>query len=219
MTCASRTALPRVLVVLASAVGTTALGVACTSEEIVLAHLPPPPDAGVPSENKRCVDATDCSATAFCAHKACDDVAGTCEALPVVCDEAPMPVCGCDGVTYWNDCLRRAAGIAAMTPGECAEAARVCRGAQKGGHGGFGPDDDCPAGAFCARLLPSMPIGTPTGGCPSDVPGTCWALPAVCPERGGPDRWTACEPGAIGCTSTCEAIRTGRPHRRAMACP
>ena len=36
-----------------------------------------------------------------------------------MCEEAPQPVCGCDGITYWNDCLRRAAGITAKRFGEC----------------------------------------------------------------------------------------------------
>ena len=29
--------------------------------------------------------------------------------------------------------------------------------------------------------------------CPPDVPGTCWVLPAACPDHGGPDRWISCD--------------------------
>ena len=64
----------------------------------------------------------------------CDhaDGTGVCERKPEVCAEIYEPVCGCDGVTYANDCSRRQMGAGFGTPGEC----RVARGCQIGGCGG-----------------------------------------------------------------------------------
>ena len=158
-----------------------ALSGACSSEEIVLARLPAKNDAGVSIDPRRCEDDQDCGATAFCARAACGDVAGTCAGRPSVCDEAPMPVCGCDGVTYWNDCLRRTAAVTSMFPGECPmDFARTCGGHGDHGRGPGPPSEHCPAGATCARLLPRLPEGEPFS-CPPEVPGICWALPIDCP--------------------------------------
>jgi hypothetical protein len=193
------------------------LAPACSEEDIVLATLPTTrTDSGMPMPPTRCVDQTECRAEQFCSFMQCGDVTGICEERPDVCSDDSTPVCGCDGITYWNDCLRRAAGIQAATPDECIHDGNARKCDQASGSGE--PSDHCPPDTFCARLLPPPPQGEPFS-CPPEVFGKCWALPVVCPEQGGSDRWLSCGPPFVGCVATCEAIRTGEPHRRATECP
>lgn len=47
------------------------------------------------------------------------DLSGICRIPPQICSMLYAPVCGCDGVTYSNDCMRQAAMIQLDYPGEC----------------------------------------------------------------------------------------------------
>lgn len=194
----------RVLIVLATA---AAALFACAPEEITVATIPAEPDGGHPNPRppRRCSTNDDCPSDDFCDKHACGDVAGECDHRPTLCGSDGPPVCGCDGVTYFNDCLRRAFGVAVAGPGECIDTARVCNGPGAG---------DCPIGTFCARLLPP---GAPCA--PLPPPGRCWALPGECPATPSGDRWVSCGPPPKLCLDTCNAIRTNAPMTRAGACP
>ncbi len=62
----------------------------------------------------------DCPPDEYCA-KAVGDCygAGTCELRPEVCPLVYIPVCGCNGLTYSNDCLAAMWGVSVDYPGIC----------------------------------------------------------------------------------------------------
>jgi hypothetical protein len=180
----------------------------CTQDSIVLATLRTN-DAGVPVTPTRCADKDDCAAGSFCSKATCSDTTGTCQRI-LVCDGQPeLPVCGCDAITYYNDCLRQAAGIVASTPDECSDNIQPCSS-----DGSLACPD--PTTQMCALLIPSK------GPCPPELFGTCWVIPASCPTTPeGTDRWNACDQAdqTDHCLDTCDAIRSGNAFRRAAQCP
>lgn len=64
-----------------------------------------------------------CEAGEFCEQPAGScyiaDLPGTCQEIPEACITVFDPVCGCDGVTYGNDCERRRSQIALDHAGAC----------------------------------------------------------------------------------------------------
>lgn len=93
------------------------------------------------------------------------DLGGVCTPIPVACPAIYDPVCGCDGKTYGNDCIRRMAQVAKDHDGECLSEPEIC-----GGIAGIvcsDPDD------FCEY---------PEGQClVADPQGVCVDIPDVCP--------------------------------------
>lgn len=171
----------------------------CGTEDVVVATLPV--EAGVRGDAV-CTSNDDCAPASFCARQSCDDVEGACQLRPLLCDQPGPPTCGCDGVSYWTDCLRMQYGTTASTAGSCSSGAAACM------------DDnalDCPIlGAACAKLFPP---GTP---CEADALGACWVLPVACPEFTTPDLWSSCS-GPMECRDTCGAIRAGRSYQHDLA--
>ena len=164
----------------------------------------------VASEQRRdggggdCTSAPECNPVAFCGKPSCDAPTGQCEQRPIVCDDHAAPVCGCDGVNYWNDCMRRREGVAASNTGECTTYFALCGGIK---------GTACPAqGAFCAKLLSNA------GQCLPASAGVCWVLPAQCPQDDAGAVWQSCGPHR-DCLGTCSAIRTEAPFRSASSCP
>lgn len=161
---------------------------------------------------QRCASNDDCipPTSTFCAKSSCDAPEGECEERPVACDHTPDNagplVCGCDGVNYWSDCLRKADGVASRTQGECTFPFAAC-------DGGAPPHTTCPVpDAFC--FIQSMgecngAIGEVTSG------GVCWVLPFECPAEGGVRNWQSCGETPGECVDLCSAIQSSKPHARA----
>ena len=64
-----------------------------------------------------------CSKNEFCQRPtgicAFPDIEGTCVRVPHACPMVELPVCGCDGKTYGNDCMRERAKVSKAHDGKC----------------------------------------------------------------------------------------------------
>lgn len=118
-----------------------------------------------------------CTSNRDCPGQACLGIAscggtGTCGG-PTPCSRVVDPVCGCDGVTYTNECIANNAGVGVRSRGECATDAgvpdasagacrsnadctgrQVCRGIAA-----------CGATGMCATTSPCPLVFNPVCGC------------------------------------------------------
>lgn len=118
------------------------------------------------------------------------DVQGLCVEQPQVCPQIYDPVCGCDGRTYANDCLRLAAGAQIDHRGPCEDAtgeAAECR-----------RNAECGRGEYCN----SRP-----GACGQS--GVCRTRPEACPEIFDP----VCGCDGVTYSNACFAAAAGQSVR------
>lgn len=146
---------------------------------------------GETATGKSCTaSGTECSATEYCDAPTC--ASGTCKPRPISGPKTYEPVCGCDGVTYWNKTLASSNGQASYA-GKCAGDGSGLGPTKFCGLKGCDPDEaciqdltdhgSCGLGGFgktCWRLIPgggSCPataMDTPkVRGCSGGTPGTC----------------------------------------------
>jgi hypothetical protein len=142
-----------------------------------------------------------CPPGQYCNASGCDT--GTCATLPGESSNI-NPVCGCDGLTYWNVSVAGHLGVSVKSTGECSP------GTTCGGIAGM----QCPGNvAVC-----NMKLTTSALCAAADLAGTCWVLPTICPSGPSIGPVTrAC--GAPACKSECDLIRSQQPWYDDNSCP
>jgi hypothetical protein len=144
-----------------------------------------------------CAGDMDCMPGWVCEKPGCDAPTGRCVPWPPFCSPNPAPVCGCNGVTYWNDCIRLQSPFhpQLQSPDLCRANACTCE---------VGTDCMVPY-ASCSHLLPP-------GEMCGHGPGACWVLPLQCDPNADSKMWRECRPPDAGqlptCLDTCNAIAT-----------
>jgi hypothetical protein len=137
-------------------------------------------------------ESTGCTADEYCDAPTCDT--GVCKPRGL---SAPgfSPVCGCDGLTYWNAHFAKSLGVSFTGSSPCGDD----RGVRCGG-----PFEDCIAPADCVTRGSS-----PTTCTSVSVSGVCWRVPsdAVCATTGATRKERVC--GSSVCKSVCEASIAG----------
>jgi len=146
-----------------------------------------------------------CPANQYCAFPpsamcGAGDQTGVCATKPQACDLVYSPVCGCDSMTYGNDCAAASVGVSVAKTGECAGGP----GKSCGGRGG----GTCATDEYC-MYTPAAMCGR------ADAPGTCTkVVDGACTANFDP----VCSCDGMTYGNACEAGRAGASVDHTGAC-
>ncbi len=141
-------------------------------------------DSGDDDDGVACATDDECADTEYCSKEPGDcEGDGICMDLPLACPEIWAPVCGCDGMTYGNDCEANTSGTSVDHEGECFLEPDTCV-----------TNDECLSGQYCVRE---------TGDCLGD--GYCIEKPEACPDVWAP----VCGCDDITYGNECDAAMAG----------
>jgi len=148
----------------------------------------------------------ECTKAEYCNAPSCGS--GHCAARPPGPGLDFQPVCGCDGVTYWNAQQAHASGAST----DDSSTGSSCSGPSTKTCGGL-VGATCPAGDKCIEDLSGFPTCTV-----ADAGGQCWYVPGGASCSGVAfSQYRDCSTST--CVSYCEAVKSGHSFRRDSSCP
>jgi len=132
-----------------------------------------------------------CGAGSYCKAPGCGQ--GTCVPVTNVDDTTKVPVCGCDGVNYWNVVTASNHGMSVASSAACATPA---------GCGGIATIL-CPnvAAHYCGHDVTQLTCNV------ADAGGICWGMPLTCNIIGFGGQHRLCSNQGGACLYECAAIK------------
>jgi hypothetical protein len=112
------------------------------------------------------------------------------------------PVCGCNGITYFNPSIAESAAMSVSAAGSCNDQVAIA----------CSKSSLCPAGSFCNMQVPGT-VDCFLGG--TNPTGTCWATPTACDPAGPKGR--GCSPPSF-CADVCSLIQSQNTWHADLLC-